>query len=225
MSRLLDADQFAILRTIDSPTIANAIETFKIRPRAEGFVGQDIRCVYPDLPPMVGYAITCTVDSTTEGRRGIGFNQLYALLAKAPKPAVVVMQDVGPHPERSCHAGEILTSVMKRLGAVGILTNGGLRDVHQVRALADFQLFSSGLVVSHGNPICLSVGEPVSISGLRIESGDLLHGDVNGVVLIPSSCAQEVLAASREVLAREEELLRYIAGPDFRLSEHGEFLH
>jgi 4-hydroxy-4-methyl-2-oxoglutarate aldolase len=225
MSRLLDADQLANLRLIDSPTIANAIETFNIRPRAEGFVGQDIRCVYPDLPPMVGYAVTCTVDSTTEGRQGIGFNQLYARLAGAPKPTVVVMEDVGPHPERSCHAGEIMTSVMKRLGAVGILTNGGLRDVHQVRALADFQLFSSGLVVSHGNPICLSVGEPVTISGLRIESGDLLHGDVNGVVLIPSSCAGEVVAAARQVLAREEELLRYIAGPDFRLSDNGEFLH
>ncbi len=222
---LLDAEQLAGLRLIDSPTIANAAEMFEIRPRVEGFIGRDIRCVYPDLPPMVGYAITCTVDSTTEGRKGIGFNQLYARLANAPKPSVVVMEDVGPHPERSCHAGEIMTSVMKRLGAVGILTNGGLRDVHQVRALGDFQLFSSGLVVSHGNPICLSVGEPVTISGLRIESGDLLHGDVNGVVLIPSSRAEEVLTASQEVLAREEELLRYIAGPDFRLSENGEFLH
>jgi 4-hydroxy-4-methyl-2-oxoglutarate aldolase len=220
-----DKDLVASLRKIDSPTIANAIELAGIRPRTEGFVGQDIRCIYPDLPPMVGYAVTCTVDSTTEGRQGIGFNRLYALLAAAPKPAVVVMQDIGPRPDRACHAGEIMASVMKRLGAVGILTNGGLRDVHQVRALADFQLFSSGLVVSHGNPICLSVGEPVTTSELHINSGDLLHGDVNGVVLIPSGCADTVLDAARQVLAREEELLRYIAGPDFRLSENGEFLH
>ncbi len=132
MPTLLDADQIAALRAIDSPTISNAIETFSIRPRAKGFVGQDIRCVYPDLLPMVGYAVTCTVDSTTEDRHGIGFNRLYALLDKAPKPAVVVMEDVGPHLQRSCHAGEIMATVMKRLGTVGILTNGGLRDVHQV---------------------------------------------------------------------------------------------
>ncbi|HWE64418.1 MAG TPA: RraA family protein [Chloroflexota bacterium] len=222
---LLDATQIDALRAIDSPTIANAIESFGLRPRREGFVGQDIRCIYPDLPPTVGYAVTCTVDSTTEGRVGIGFNRLYALLALAPKPAIVVMQDVGPHPQRSCHAGEIMSSVMKRLGAVGILTNGGLRDVHQIRALQDFQLFCSGLVVSHGNPICVSVGEPVTISGLAIESGDLLHGDVNGLVLIPADCAQEVLAASQQVLARETELLQYINSPEFRLSDEGEFMH
>ena len=114
---------------------------------------------------------------------------------------------------------------MRRLGAVGILTNGGLRDVHQVRALQDFQLFCSGLVVSHGNPICLSVGDPVTISGLQIQSGDLLHGDVNGVVLIPAACAEQVPAAAQEVLARENALLRYIASPEFQLSPDGEFRH
>jgi regulator of RNase E activity RraA len=222
---ILTPEQVEALRAIDSPTIANAIESFRLRPRGEGFVGQDIRCIYPDLPPMVGYAVTCTVDSTTEDRKGIGFNKLYALLARAPQPAVVVMQDVGPLPQRSCHAGEVMSTVMKRLGAVGILTNGGLRDVHQVRALQQFQLFCSGLVVSHGNPICVSVGDPVTISGLHIVPGDLLHGDVNGVVLIPGECAQEVIVAAEEVLAREASLLQYINSPDFKLSEEGEFIH
>jgi 4-hydroxy-4-methyl-2-oxoglutarate aldolase len=222
---ILTPDQIEALRAIDSPTIANAVETFRLRPRGHGFVGQDIRCIYPDLPPMVGYAVTCTVDSTTEDRTGIGFNKLYALLDKAPKPSVVVMQDVGPAPQRSCHAGEIMSTVMKRLGAVGILTNGGLRDVHQVRALQQFQLFCSGLVVSHGNPICVSVGDPVTISGLTIAPGDLLHGDVNGLVLIPTACAQEIIAAAEEVLAREVALLQYINSPDFKLNEDGEFVH
>src|ERR671928_924728 len=95
MVALLSPEQIDALRRIDSPTIANAIETFEIRPRVSGYVGMDIKCYFPHLPPMVGYAITCTVDSTTEGRGGIGFNTLYALLEQAPKPAVVVMQDVG----------------------------------------------------------------------------------------------------------------------------------
>ncbi len=225
MQTILTPEQIEALRAIDSPTIANAIETFRLRPRGAGFVGQEIRCIYPELPPMVGYAVTCTVDSTTEDRTGIGFSKLYALLDKAPKPSVVVMQDVGPAPQRSCHAGEVMSTVMKRLGAVGILTNGGLRDVHQVRALQQFQLFCSGLVVSHGNPICVSVGDPVTISGLTIAPGDLLHGDVNGVVLIPTACAQEIIAAAEEVLAREATLLQYINSPDFKLNEDGEFVH
>ncbi len=156
MSVTLDHDHLEALRAIDSSTIANAIETFGLRPRVAGYVGYDIRCIFPDLAPTVGYAVTCTVDSTTEGRQGIGFDDLFSMLARAPKPAIVVMQDVGPDRPHSCHAGEIMATRMKRLGAVAILTDGGLRAVQQIRALGGVQLFCSGLVVAHGNPICVS---------------------------------------------------------------------
>ena len=106
----LTHEQLDALKRIDSPTIANAIETFKVRPRVAGYVGMDIKCIYPELPPMVGYAITCTVDSTTEGRVGIGFNELYKILQDAPKPAVVVMKDVGNDILHSCHAGEVMST-------------------------------------------------------------------------------------------------------------------
>ncbi len=215
MAATLSPEQLDALRRIDSPTIANAIETFKLRPRVAGYVGYDIRCIFPDLPPLVGYAVTCTVDSTTEGRQGIGFNRLYELLAAAPKPAVVVMQDVGTDRLHSCHAGEVMSTTMKRLGAVGILTDGGLRDVREVAVLGGFHYFCAGLVVSHGNPICVGVGEEVTISGMRVRPGDLLHGDVNGVVHIPDDCAADVAAAAQRVWAREGETLRRIGSPEF----------
>lgn len=207
---LLTPAQIDELRRIDSPTIANAIETFEIRPRVSGYVGYDIRCIFPDLPPTVGYAVTCTVDSTTEGREGIGFNALYELLLDAPKPAVVVMQDVGTDRLHSCHAGEVMSTRMKSLGAVGILTDGGLRDANEVRALGGFQYFCAGLVVSHGNPICLSVGDEVTISGMKVRPGDLLHGDLNGVVHIPDECAADVAEAAYRIWERENETMREI---------------
>jgi 4-hydroxy-4-methyl-2-oxoglutarate aldolase len=207
---LLTPAQLDELRRIDSPTIANAIETFEIRPRVSGYVGHDIRCIFPDLPPTVGYAVTCTVDSTTEGREGIGFNALYELLRDAPKPAVVVMQDVGTDSLHSCHAGEVMSTRMKSLGAVGILTDGGLRDANEVRALGGFQYFCAGLVVSHGNPICVSVGDEVTISGMKVRPGDLLHGDLNGVVHIPDECAADVAEAAYRIWERENETMREI---------------
>ena len=215
MVATLSFEQISALCRIDSPTISNAIERFKVRPRVNGYVGYDIRCIFPELPPTVGYAVTCTVDSTTEGRQGIGFQRLYELLTNAPKPAIVVMQDVGPDRLHSCHAGEIMSTTMKRLGAVGILTDGGLRDVREVRVLGGFQYFCAGLVVSHGNPICVSVGDDVTISGMRVRMGDLLHGDVNGVVHIPDECAGEVADAAYRVWAEEGETLRRIASPEF----------
>lgn len=221
----LSSEQLDALRRIDSPTIANAIETFNVRPRVAGYVGYDIRCVFADLPPTVGYAITCTVDSTTEGRQGIGFNKLYELLEQAPKPAVVVMQDVGPDRLHSCHAGEVMATTMKRLGAVGILTDGGLRDVREVKVLGGFQYFCAGLVVSHGNPICVSVGDEVTISGMRVRPGDLLHGDVNGVVLVPEECAGEVAEAAYRTWTRESETMRRITSPEFRVGPGPELKH
>ncbi len=221
----LSYEQLSTLRRIDSPTISNAIETFIVRPRVAGYVGYDIRCIFPELPPTVGYAVTCTVDSTTEGRQGIGFNKLYELLADAPKPAIVVMQDVSTDRLHSCHAGEVMSTTMKRLGAIGILTDGGLRDVKEVRALGGFQYFCAGLVVSHGNPICVSAGGEVTISGMRVRPGDLLHGDSNGVVHIPDECALQVAEAAYRIWAQEEETLRRVNSPAFMSHCSFERLH
>jgi regulator of RNase E activity RraA len=221
----LSYSQIEALRRIDSPTIANAIETFNLRPRLSGFVGYDIKCIFPELPPMVGYAVTCTVDSTTEGRKGIGFNKLYELLMDVPKPAVVVMQDVGPDKLHSCHAGEIMSTTMKRLGAVGILTDGGLRDVREVRTLGGFHYFCAGLVVSHGNPICVSVGDDVTISGMQVRMGDLLHGDANGVVMIPEECAAGVAEAAYQIWKKESETLQWVNSPEYRPDRSPELRH
>jgi regulator of RNase E activity RraA len=221
---VLQPEQLDALRRIDSPTIANAIETFEIRPRVSGYVGYDIRCIFPDLPPTVGYAVTCTVDSTTEGREGIGFNVLYDLLARNSGPTVVVMQDVGADRLHSCHAGEMMSTRMKGLGAVGILTDGGLRDVREVGALGGFQYFCAGLVVSHGNPICVSVGDEVTISGMTVRPGDLLHGDANGIVHIPDECAAGVADAAHRIWAQENETLRQMVEEDYSASP-GELKH
>jgi len=223
--RDLTPDQITALRRIDSPTIANAIETFKIRPRVAGYVGYDIRCIFPDLPPMVGYALTCTVDSTTEGRQGIGFQALYRLMEDAPKPIVIVMQDVGQDRLHSCHAGEVMSTTMKRLGGVGILTDGGLRDVREVGNLGGFHYFCAGLVVSHGNPLCVSVGDEVTISGMTVKPGDLLHGDVNGVVHIPDECAAEVAEAAYATWTREEATMRSINASNFTMRDRAEPEH
>jgi len=211
----LSYEQLSALRRIDSPTISNAIETFNMRPRVAGYVGYDIRCIFPELPPTVGYAVTCTVDSTTEGRQGISFTKLYEQLADAPKPAIVVMQDVSTDRLHSCHAGEVMSTTMKRLGAIGILTDGGLRDVKEVRALGGFQYFCAGLVVSHGNPICVSAGGEVTISGMRVRPGNLLHGDSNGVLHIPDECVGQVAEAAYRIWAQEEETLRRVTSPAF----------
>ena len=216
----LTPDQLAALGAIDSPTVANAVERFGVRRRVDGYADRDLRCVFPQLGTMVGYALTCTADSTTEGRAdGAGLLGLWAALEAAPKPAVLVIKDVGPDPRRGCHMGEIMATTAKALGAVGCVSDGGLRDVREVEALGGFQYFCPGLVVSHGQPVILDVDVPVAIHGLSIAPGDLLHGDVNGLLVIPDAIAGEVAAACDEVRREERALLDLIKAPGFSVEK------
>lgn len=135
-------------------------------------------------------------------------------MAAAPKPIFLVFQDVGLNPEKSAHMGDVMGSLAKRLGAVGLLTNGGVRDVLEVEALG-FQYFAAGVVASHGNPRLLQINVPVTIDGLRIEPGDLLHGDLNGVAKIPAEIAAQTAEMALKIRQEEGELLTFINGPDF----------
>ena len=137
-----------------------------MRGRVDGFAGWDLRCVFPALGTMLGYAVTCTADSTTADRRDErGLLRLWAAVEAAPKPAVIVIKDIGPERSRSCHMGEVMATTAKALGAVGCISDGGLRDVNEVQALGGFQYFCPGFVVSHGNPIICEVNVPVTLAG------------------------------------------------------------
>src|SRR5260221_4468855 len=87
-------EQLEALRKIDSPTIANAIEAFDVRDRTDGYASLELRCLFPDLPPIIGYALTCTVDSTSPGKRPpTALHNLFAAVQAGPKPPAIVIQD------------------------------------------------------------------------------------------------------------------------------------
>lgn len=210
----LTAEQLDALRQIDSPTVSNAIERLHVRPRLEGFAGWELRCAFPELGTMLGYAVTCTADTTTSSRVDAkGQLRLWDMVEKAPKPAVIVIKDIGPERSRSCHMGEVMATTAKALGAVGCISDGGLRDVMEVRALGGFHYFCPGFVVSHGNPVICEVGVQVTIAGLVVEPGDLLHGDVNGILVVPESVAARVTDEAARVREAEREVLDFVRQP------------
>src|ERR1044071_8327988 len=112
----LSQQQFEELRSIDSPTIANAIEYFEARPRVSGYCGSNVRCLTPDAGFMLGYAVTCLGDSTTEDKNIREHATLYRAISEVqPFPAVVVIGDDGDPAKLhlSCHAGEMMATTMK----------------------------------------------------------------------------------------------------------------
>ena len=208
------------LRQIDTPTIANAIEPFNVRSDTDGFMGWDIRCMFPDMGVMAGYAVTATLDTTTHGRvhdREARF-QLFEAIDASPKPVVLALKDLSSKPKHGCHFGDGLATVSMRLGAIGLVTDGGVRDVDTVREMG-FHYFAPGMVPAHGNFGFMEAQVPVRISGVLVNPGDLIHADANGVVTIPAEIARDVIAQAREVLAREKAHRDWVNGDDFSLAK------
>lgn len=136
-------------------------------------------------------------------------------------PVVLMIADVSGTPHRVAYAGEVMTRLARRLGAVGMVKDGALRDVAEVRALG-FHYFMRYPVVSHANHEIATVGEPVELDGQRVETGDLVHGDANGIVLIPWGVLPGLPEAVESVRATEAADMSFIEGPDFTLAAQKE---
>ena len=215
---MLSAQQFEALRKIDTPTVCNAIEPFAVRRDSEGFMGWEIRCQFPELGVMLGYAVTATVDSMTPSRQQsrAPMMRLWEALAAAPKPAVLVFKDLSPRNSHSCHCGDVMASTAHALGAIGLVTDGGIRDLEGVRALG-FQYFAPGMTPAHGRHQVVDVNVPVVVSEVEVLPGDLIHGDRNGVVKVPLEIAARVPQAATKIARQEQEMIDFVSGDGFSL--------
>jgi 4-hydroxy-4-methyl-2-oxoglutarate aldolase len=208
----------------DAPTLANAIETFDLQPRDVGFADSRIRCMFPELGRVVGYAATATmVARGAPGRdwAGAGNDALYAHVRTVPSPRIVVVKDLDEPPVHGSFWGEVHATIFGALGCVGCVTDGAVRDLDEARAMG-FHFFAAGPSVSHAYARVESVGEPIEIGGLTVAPGDLLLADQHGVLKIPLQIAAELPAAADRVIETEQALLRWVRSDDFdpdRLSE------
>lgn len=205
-----------LLKSVDSPTLSNAIETLHVQPRDKGFTPLEIRCLFPELGRLCGYAVTAQVESVTQlhATEERVFLELFKAVEDSLKPAVIAFQEIGGHGDYAAHCGEIMATAFMRLGAAGLVTDGGVRDVPEVRALR-FHYFARGTVVSHTHFKIVRVGVPIQILGLEIKPGDLLHGDENGLMSIPNAALAGIEKAVEQVRARERRLMDFMRSPDF----------
>lgn len=215
------------LRTVDTPTLSNAIETLKVRPKNEGFAPLQVRCLFPDFGPMCGYAVTAQVETVTQGvnREEASYIELFQAVENSPKPAVIAFQEVGGNPDYATHCGEVMATIFSRLGGIGLVSDCGVRDLAEVRALR-FHYFARGAVASHANFHIARVGVPIQIFGLVIHPQDLLHGDQNGLIQIPQEATEGLQDAVASVRAKERQIMELTKDPNFTASQlRGRFLH
>jgi regulator of RNase E activity RraA len=213
MPRALDPNVLDELRTFSTPSVANGIETFDVRGRHEGFMSAAIKCMFADLGPMVGYAATATIRAVEPGESRD--RELWKNVYELPAPRVVVVQDLDDPPGHGSLWGEVNSNVFRSFGAIGVVTNGCVRDLDEMRALG-FHAFAGSVGVSHSYVHVVDVGAPVMIGGLRVEPGDLLHADKHGVSSVPFEIAEQLPEAIRKLEARERDVIAMFGGPDFK---------
>ncbi len=204
------------LREITSPTVANAIEVFNVRPRSQGFMRPEIHCIFPNLGVMVGYAVTVKIRAASPGAAGATVHPSvhWQKIQQVPAPRVVVVEDLDDPPGLGSFWGEVNGNLHRALGCVGVVTNGGVRDLEEVQALR-FHFFAQHISVSHAYVHIVEAGTPVRVGGLTVRPGDLLHGDRHGVTTIPLDLATKIPEGVETVARMERELIAYAQSPGF----------
>src|SRR5580700_11317252 len=222
-----DAELIAYLKTVDTATLANAIELLNLRPRAEGFASLELKCLFPEFGPLCGYAVTAQVETVTLGspRTEEAYVKLFEAVEASPKPAVVVMQEIGGDRDRATHAGEVMATIFTRLGAIGLVSDCGVRDLTAVRKIG-FHYFARGAVASHASNRIVRTGVPVEITGVTIRPGDMVHADENGLITVPESGRERLHELVDQILMKESKLLDFVRGSGFTAAQlSGKLFH
>lgn len=217
---VLKRTDFERLQELDTCTASNAIDRLGVRPRNEGSIAPSaLHSLFPHLPPMLGYAVTGRMRSTSAPVSGRAYHEnmhWWRYVASIPEPRVMVVQDVDEKPGVGALVGELHVVIGLALHCVGYVSNGSVRDVAAVESLG-FQLFAGGVAVSHMYAHISEYGHPVEIGGLKVFPGNLIHGDRQGVHVIPLSIAAEIPDMAAQILREEEELKRFCRSSRFSL--------
>ena len=206
------------LQALSTPTVSNAIELFNVRPRNHGFMSPEVRCLFPELGVMTGYAVTGRFAAEQPASRPASRYDFWKHILEVPEPRIIVLQDMDQPSGVGAFFGEVMANIHKRLGCIGVVTNGHVRDLDEVRAFG-FHFFAAGPCVSHAYVHLIDFGGPVKVGGAIVHSSDIIHADKHGVLVVPKEIAQDVSEAAARVTEREQRIIGHCSSPNFSLEE------
>jgi 4-hydroxy-4-methyl-2-oxoglutarate aldolase len=229
MSGLSEDEIIRRLEKIDTPTISNVVAAYpesdlclKLYDAWSGqwYTDSTMRCMYPELGPRLGYVATAVFSEKSDQYTGVHRWALPEHLDGAKKPVILVAKQAFQPmlANRVGLFGGNLTAQYKALGCVGVVTDGPIRDIDEIRGMA-FQYLATGVTPSHGEMIQRAVGVPVTVSGMAVAPGDVIHMDVHGAVKFPASRMTQVLENAQELLKRETEGRKVFEDTTFSLAK------
>src|SRR5579863_5941028 len=177
------------LRGIGTCVVSNAIERFELRLRNTGFADSRVRCMFGDFRPMVGYAATArlrTVDPPISSHPYHDRVDWWTSILQIPAPRIVVLEDLDRPRGVGALLGDMHAAILQALGCVGFVTDGAVRELPSVHELG-LHVFAGNVAVSHAYAHIFDFGVSVHIGGLEVNPGDLLHGDLHGLLTVPKA--------------------------------------
>jgi regulator of RNase E activity RraA len=214
MSDLSELEMLEALKQFDTPSITNVVATYPTNPLCLGlynpwtenwYTDQSIRCMYPELGRVVGYAVTCIYGLPDPNYSRLTFMDVVEALDASKKPTILILQQKWP-PEiagKAGLAGGNMTAAMKAVGCVGVISNGPSRDIDEIRPMK-FQYMLSGITPGHGAMAVQAVNVPVTVAGMDVAPGEIIHMDENGACKFPADKLAAVLENAK-ALQKEEE--------------------
>jgi len=203
--------QLEFLRSIDTPTVCNLVEVVAPERRGFGYTVKHLHCPFPELPSIVGFAKTVTFkarDAVPLGEANYMQKRLDYLdyVAGEPRPSIMVMEDLdGEHVGYGAFWGEVQSNIHKALGCLGVVTNGSIRDIPMIAP--GFQMLAGSIVPSHAYVHVVDVGIDVTVHGMAVKSGDLVHADRHGAIVVPVDKIDAMQAALDVLAAREAKII------------------
>jgi 4-hydroxy-4-methyl-2-oxoglutarate aldolase len=206
-------------RQLDGPSVSNAIETFDVRLRNEGFADGRVRCLFPNQPAVVGHAVTARIRSASPPPVGLSYHDRtdwWSYIVGVAAPRIVVVQDVDDRPGLGAFVGDVHATILQALGCIGYATNGSVRDLGDVEKIG-FQCFASGVSISHAFAHILDFGQPVEVGGLTVATGDVLFGDRSGLLSVPPSLVGQIPEAASRIRSKEAHVMAFCRSAQFSI--------
>jgi len=206
-------------RRLNGASVSNAIETFGVRLRNEGFADATLRCQFPDRPAAIGHAVTARIRCSAPPPIGHSYHDRtdwWNYIVSVPAPRLVVVQDVDEHPGVGAFVGDVHATILRALGCVGYATNGTVRDLEEIRRIG-FQMLSCGVAVSHAFAHIVDFGGPIDVCGLAVSTGDILFADGAGLQSVPSAIVNQIPEAVDRMQAQEELVIAFCRSPQFSI--------
>lgn len=218
---MTDAALLDQLRSIDTPTVCNALERVAPERQGSGFTTRPLVCVAPQLAPIVGFARTARIRASAPSARATADElesdlAYYRYMAGAPHPTITVVEDLDDPPGLGAWWGEVHSHVHRGLGSLGVVTNGSVRDLAEFAE--GFQALAGCVSPSHAFVHVVDVGTPVRVAGMTVAHDDIVHADRHGAVVIPRAVAEDVPEMARAVVRGERVLIEASRAPDFDIA-------